>query len=93
MIVLLAVDPGLIHPAAALFRDGVLLGASRVRVPRDLAKLEVADRCATIGDLILVLAALGAIGGVPAIAGTWIGLSSSYVAAIGIARWRLRNGS
>lgn len=53
MTLLLAVDPGLIHPAAALFHCGVLVGASRVRVPGKLSKLAVADRCAEIGDLIV----------------------------------------
>jgi hypothetical protein len=39
---LVAFDPGLIHPAAAIFRDGALVAASRVPVPRRLAK-DVSD--------------------------------------------------
>ena len=49
---LLAVDPGLIHPAAAAFRCGELAAASRVRVPRALAELDRGERVRQIAALI-----------------------------------------
>ncbi|MGN6103510.1 MAG: hypothetical protein ACTHU0_00155 [Kofleriaceae bacterium] len=49
---LLAVDPGTRYPAAALFDRGRLVAASRVPVPRALAKLERAERCRQIAKLI-----------------------------------------
>lgn len=52
MTTLLAVDPGLLYPAAALFIDGELQAASRVKVPKDVSKLPVAERCRTIAFLI-----------------------------------------
>lgn len=52
MTTLLAVDPGLIHPAAALFEDGVLVRASRVKVPAKLSKLDLGQRCLEVANLI-----------------------------------------
>ncbi len=52
MTTLLAVDPGLLHPAAAIFRNGILEAASRVKVPASVKKLPVAERCRTIAQLI-----------------------------------------
>lgn len=49
---ILAVDPGLRHPAAALFRCGVLQAASRVPVPAAWHSLDVAERCRRIGSAI-----------------------------------------
>lgn len=53
MSLLLAVDPGLRYPAAAVFKDGILVGSSRVKLPTSIAKLGVVDRTAEIADLIL----------------------------------------
>ena len=50
--ILLAVDPGLLHPAAALFINGELQAASRVKVPNAVKGLPVAERCRTIAQLI-----------------------------------------
>ncbi len=44
----LAVDPGLRYPAAALFVDGELLAASRVKLKTAWAKLPMAERVLTI---------------------------------------------
>ncbi len=51
---LVALDPGLIHPAAALFRDGLLVAASRVRVPSRLAKdvRDVGERSRQVAALV-----------------------------------------
>ena len=49
---LLAVDPGLLHPAAAAFRNGELVAASRVKVPGRLASLDRGERVRQIVDLI-----------------------------------------
>lgn len=49
---ILAVDPGLRHPAAALFRHGRLRAASRVKVLTAWHKLDVAERCRLIGGAI-----------------------------------------
>jgi hypothetical protein len=49
---LLAADPGLRYPAAALFVDGILVAASRVKVPGALHKLEVGQRCLEVAKLI-----------------------------------------
>lgn len=48
----LALDPGLLHPAVALFRDGLLVAASRVRVKKEWASLNVGERCRLIGKAI-----------------------------------------
>src|SRR4029077_11664595 len=50
---LLAVDPSLNGPGAALFRGGVLLSAERVPVDPDWAKLAIGDRAARVADAIL----------------------------------------
>lgn len=52
MSYLLAVDPGLRNPAAALFIDGVLSRASRVKVPTAYHKLERGQRCLNVAKLI-----------------------------------------
>lgn len=44
----LAVDPGIRYPAAALFVDGVLVSASRVKLKTAWAKLPVAERVLTV---------------------------------------------
>lgn len=49
---ILSVDPGLRHPAAALFRRGQLRAASRVRVPSSWHGLGVGERCRLIGGAI-----------------------------------------
>jgi hypothetical protein len=49
---ILEVDPGLRHPAAALFRRGELVAASRVAVPAAWHRLDVAERCRRIGGAI-----------------------------------------
>jgi hypothetical protein len=50
--ILLAVDPGLRYPAAALFVDGVLKIASRVKVPATYHKMERGQRCLEVAKLI-----------------------------------------
>lgn len=46
MTVLLAVDPGLRYPAAALFKNGVLIRASRVPIPKGITtKTPILERC------------------------------------------------
>ena len=49
----IALDPGLLHPAAALARDGVILRAGRVLVPGKLtkAKLPIGQRCLEVARL------------------------------------------
>lgn len=47
MSTLLAVDPGLRYPAAALFRDGLLVKASRIQIP-NVKHLPVIERCRAI---------------------------------------------
>jgi hypothetical protein len=62
---LLAVDPGLKYPAAAAFNCGVLLAASRVRLPRELADLDGVDRgerCRQVAEHVCAWA-VGAFGG------------------------------
>lgn len=48
----LALDPGLRNPAAAFFRAGVLVSASRVRVPSTLHALPVGERCRQVAHLV-----------------------------------------
>ncbi len=50
---ILAVDPGLRYPAAALFIDGRLLVASRVKVPGSLTKEPIGERMRRVARLIL----------------------------------------
>lgn len=45
---LLALDPGLNNPAAAVFQDGLLVGASRVKPRSEWRTLDVAERCRLI---------------------------------------------
>ncbi len=49
---LLAFDPGLNHPAAALFRHGRLIAASRVKVEKTWRLLPVAERCRLIARAV-----------------------------------------
>ena len=49
---LVAFDPGVDHPAVAVFLDGELCAASRVRVPGALDSLEVGERCRQIALLV-----------------------------------------
>lgn len=53
MTTLLAVDPGLLHPACAVFKGGVLVKASRVKVPKGIGpKTPVVQRCRVIAFAI-----------------------------------------
>ena len=49
---LVAFDPGVDHPAAAVFLDGELRAASRVKIPRACYSLEVGERCRQIALLV-----------------------------------------
>ncbi len=49
---ILAVDPGLNNPAAAIFRFGKLVAASRVKLPAAWKKLDVAERCRLIAGRV-----------------------------------------
>lgn len=49
---LLAVDPGLRYPAAAIAVDGVLVRASRVKIPGANHKVERGQRCLNVAKLI-----------------------------------------
>ena len=49
---LLAVDPGLRNPAAALFENGVLQRASRVKIPTKTHALPLGERCIAVAELI-----------------------------------------
>jgi hypothetical protein len=51
-MILLAVDPGLRYPAAAVFKDGLLIAASRVKVPGANHKLPIGQRCLEVSRLI-----------------------------------------
>lgn len=52
--ILLAVDPGLLHPAAALFDNGELQKASRVKIPKGITtKTPILERCQAIALAIL----------------------------------------
>lgn len=48
----IAVDPGMIHPAIAIFHHTFLRRACRVKVPNALKKLPVGERCRQVVDLI-----------------------------------------
>lgn len=50
---LLALDPGINKPGAALFRAGKLVAAERVRLDKDLASLPVGIRAARVADTII----------------------------------------
>lgn len=49
---LLAIDPGLRNPAGAIFRDDVLVAASRIKVSRDHHALPVGERCRQVAELV-----------------------------------------
>lgn len=49
---LLALDPGLRNPAVALFRDNVLVHASRVKIPTATHKLPLGERIAAVAKLV-----------------------------------------
>lgn len=48
----LAVDPGLNAPACARFRDGVLVRAEPVKIPRAFSKLDLIDRCRQVAKQV-----------------------------------------
>lgn len=50
---LLAVDPGVSSPGAALFRAGVLVAATAIDLDDDLKSLDRADRCDRVAEEIL----------------------------------------
>lgn len=52
MTTVLAVDPGINYPAAAIFRDGRLVIASRVKLPGRLKKLPMGERVREVSLLI-----------------------------------------
>lgn len=52
MSVLLAVDPGLRYPAVAIFKDGILVHASRVKIPGTNHKLPIGQRCLNVSKLL-----------------------------------------
>ncbi len=47
-----AVDPAVLHPAAAVFDRGVLVAASRVKIPGAWAKLDRGERTRAVGKKI-----------------------------------------
>lgn len=49
---ILALDPGLLNPAAALFRAGRLVAASRVKPDKAWTALDVGERCRQIASRI-----------------------------------------
>lgn len=48
----MVLDPGVRHPACALFRDNVLVAAGRVKLPGKLAKLDRGERIRQVAMLI-----------------------------------------
>lgn len=71
MSVLLAVDPGLRYPAAALFKDGLLVKASRIPIPKNITtKTPVLERCR--GICFAVVDYVGTAYGVPVIPDTLV---------------------
>lgn len=50
--VILAIDPGIRSPGAALFVDGELAAATRIKVPSKLHKGELGERANAVGLLI-----------------------------------------
>lgn len=50
--VLLVVDPGVRYPAAAVFVNGTLVAASRVKLKSAWSKLGRSERCLTVGRAI-----------------------------------------
>jgi hypothetical protein len=53
---ILAIDPGLVHPGAAIYVADRLICAQRVRVPGEWAKLGVLDRCEKVADQVVAWA-------------------------------------
>jgi hypothetical protein len=51
-VITLAIDPGLLKPAWALFKDDVLVRAQRTKVPGAYSKLPVGERCRQVAILI-----------------------------------------
>ena len=49
---LIALDPGLRYPAVAVFKDGVLVHASRVKIPGTSHKLAMGPRCMNVAKLV-----------------------------------------
>lgn len=49
---ILALDPGLDHPAIAVIEDGALIYARRVRLDKQLKTLDIADRCASVAGWV-----------------------------------------
>jgi hypothetical protein len=49
---LLAVDSALLQPGVALFLNGELFAAARVKIPRSYADYAVGRRCSKVGELI-----------------------------------------
>ena len=58
---LLAIDPGLRNPAYALFRDGVLVRASRVKIPGTTHSLALGPRMVEVAMLIKQAVGLDAV--------------------------------
>lgn len=54
MSTLLTLDPGLRYPAVAIFKNGVLAHASRVKIPGTSHKLEMGMRCLNVARLVNV---------------------------------------
>lgn len=52
MSTLLALDPGLNNPAWALFQNGVLVHAQRTKIPREMSKLPLGQRCRRVASLV-----------------------------------------
>lgn len=50
---LLAIDPSVRSPGAALFRDGVLIAAGKVKIPAEYSKLEEGDRWQRVAECIV----------------------------------------
>ncbi len=48
----LNLDPGLLHPAVAIFTGGRLQAAERVKVPASLARLNMGQRCLDVARLV-----------------------------------------
>ena len=48
---ILALDPGLTKPGAALHQGGKLVRADRLKVPKEWSKLEILDRCDRVAEV------------------------------------------
>ena len=62
---ILAIDPGLSHPACAQRAAGMILRAERLKVPAAWAKLDMLDRCERIGRAALEWWCAGPLVGAP----------------------------